>query len=135
MFWLYIINQWLYILILFTDMIDNYRMIMLTQVQGHKVKGQGQICNFVKKDIFTVFHEQMIGHWWYSHTWLISIRCRSWLKVRVTGQRSRSNMQVVKKNLVLIVIHEPMIGYGWYLHTWLVSLRCWSWLKVKVTRS
>ena len=50
LFRLYITNQWLYILILFTDMIDNYRM-MLTQVQGHKDKGQGQICNLVKKDI------------------------------------------------------------------------------------
>ena len=27
-------------------------MLMLTQGQGHKVKGQGQICNFVKKTCF-----------------------------------------------------------------------------------
>ena len=30
-------------------MISIDKMLMLTQGQGHKVKGQGQICNFVKK--------------------------------------------------------------------------------------
>ena len=40
--------------------IDN--MLMLTQGQGHKVKGQGQICHFVKKLVSTIYHEQMNGY-------------------------------------------------------------------------
>ena len=30
-------------------MTSSDKMLMLTQGQGHKVKGQGQICDFVKK--------------------------------------------------------------------------------------
>ena len=32
-----------------TRMIDINEMLKLTQGQGHKVKGQGQICNYTKK--------------------------------------------------------------------------------------
>ena len=31
-----------------TQIIDTDKMLKLTQVQGHKIKGQGQICEFVK---------------------------------------------------------------------------------------
>ena len=40
-------------------MIDIDKMLMLTKGQGHKVKGQGQICDFVKKLVSTIYHEQM----------------------------------------------------------------------------
>ena len=43
-------------------MISIDKMLMLTQGQGHKVKGQGQICDFVKKNVLTIYHEPMIGH-------------------------------------------------------------------------
>ena len=33
-----------------THMIDIDKMLKLTQAQGRKVKGQGQICNFVDKN-------------------------------------------------------------------------------------
>ena len=33
-------------------MIDINKILKLTQGQGHKVKGQGQICKFVKKTCF-----------------------------------------------------------------------------------
>ena len=44
-------------------------MLKLTQGQGHKVKGQGHICNFVKKLVLTIYHEPMIAHWWCTYTW------------------------------------------------------------------
>ena len=33
---------------LLTNMIDNNKMLKMIQGQGHKIEGQGQICNFVK---------------------------------------------------------------------------------------
>ena len=36
-------------------MISIDEILMLTQGQGHKVKGQGQICNFVKKNVFWLY--------------------------------------------------------------------------------
>ena len=41
-----------YILILLKHLISIDRMLKLTQGQGHKVKGQGKICKFVKKTSF-----------------------------------------------------------------------------------
>jgi len=38
--------------------------IKLTQGQGHKVKGQGQICNYTKDFVLALNHEQGIGFWW-----------------------------------------------------------------------
>ena len=43
-------------------MISIDKMLMLTQGQGHKVKGQGQICNFVKRRVWPISHEPMIAH-------------------------------------------------------------------------
>ena len=42
-------------------MISIDKMLMLTQGQGHKVKGQGQICDFAKKLVSTLNHARMIG--------------------------------------------------------------------------
>ena len=42
--------------------VDINEMLKLTQGQGHKVKGQGQICNFVKKRVWAIYHEPMIAH-------------------------------------------------------------------------
>ena len=53
-------NGW--ILMLLANMIDDNRMLMLTHGQGHKVKGQGQICNFVKNIVSTIYHEPMIRY-------------------------------------------------------------------------
>ena len=44
-------------------MISIDKMLMLTQGQGHKVKGQGQICSFVKILVSPINHEQMIGYY------------------------------------------------------------------------
>ena len=43
-------------------MISINKMLMLTQGQGHKVKVQGQICNFIKKRVLAIYHETMIAH-------------------------------------------------------------------------
>ena len=43
-------------------MISNDKMLKLAQGQGHKVKGQGQLCNFVKKLVSTKYHEPMVGY-------------------------------------------------------------------------
>ena len=43
-----------------THMIDINYMLKLTIGQGHKVKGQDQIGNFVKKNVLTMIHEPMI---------------------------------------------------------------------------
>ena len=42
-------------------MVSIDKMLMLTQDQGHKVKGQGQIYDFVKKLVSTIYQEQMNG--------------------------------------------------------------------------
>ena len=42
-----------------TYKIDIHEIKKLTQGQGHKVKGQGQICDFVKKLVSTIYQEQM----------------------------------------------------------------------------
>ena len=39
----------------FTHMIDINEMLKLTKGQGHKVKGQGHICDFVKKNLFWLY--------------------------------------------------------------------------------
>ena len=56
-------------------MISIDKMLMLTKGQGHQVKDQGQICNFVKILILLINHEQMIGSSSKSDIGLISIRC------------------------------------------------------------
>ena len=35
-------------------------LLKLTQGEGHKVKGQGQICTFVKKLLSTLYYEPTI---------------------------------------------------------------------------
>ena len=100
-------NDW--ILMILKHIIDNRKILKFTQGQGHKVKAQGQICTFVEKNILTVYHEPMIGYWWYSHTWLITIKFWSLRKFEVTSQSSRSNMQFCKIR-VSTMDHEPMIG-------------------------
>ena len=42
-------------------MINVYETKKLTYGQGHKVKGQGQICNFTKKNVLTINRERVIG--------------------------------------------------------------------------
>ena len=43
-----------------TEMIDINKMLKLTKGQGHKIKGQGQICKLAKEIVLTVIHEPMI---------------------------------------------------------------------------
>ena len=38
------------------------KKLMLTKGQGHNVKGQGQLCNFVKKRALVIYHEPMIAY-------------------------------------------------------------------------
>ena len=45
-----------------THMIDINKTEKLNQGQGHKVKGQGQICNFVKIRVLVIYHQPMIAH-------------------------------------------------------------------------
>ena len=48
-------------LTILTPIIDIDKMLKLTLCQGQKVKGQGQICNFIKSlNSFTKYHEPMI---------------------------------------------------------------------------
>ena len=83
---------------------------MLTQGQGHKVKGQGQICNFAKKKFLLYFMNKWFDtddtytNDWY--VWDVEVGPRS----RSQGKMSRSNMQV-RKELVSTICHEPMIEY------------------------
>ena len=44
-------------------MIETIKMLKLTQGQGHKVKGQGQICRHVKITVWAINHERLIGSW------------------------------------------------------------------------
>jgi len=41
---------------------------MLTKGQGHKVKGQGEIYNFVFLFVLAINQEWMIGYWRYLQT-------------------------------------------------------------------
>ena len=43
-------------------MISINKMLMFNKYQGHKVKGQGQICNYGKKRVLAKYHEPMIAH-------------------------------------------------------------------------
>ena len=53
-------------ILLLEQMIDINEMLKLSQGQGHKGKGQGQICNFVKKQkkklASAMYHERMIRY-------------------------------------------------------------------------
>ena len=68
MFQLYIMNQWLNLNVTYT-LVSIDRMLKLYQGQGHKVKGQGQICSFLKNIVSAISHEPIIGHWWWVYTW------------------------------------------------------------------
>jgi len=45
-----------------TNMIIIDKKLKMIESQGHKVKVQGQICNFVKILVYTVYHEPMIKY-------------------------------------------------------------------------
>ena len=47
---------------MFKYKIDIHEIKKLTKGEGHKVKGQGQLCNFVKKRALVIYHEPMITH-------------------------------------------------------------------------
>ena len=53
-------DEW--ILMILTHMIGIDETLKWTQGQGHKVKGQGQICNFVKIRVLATYHQPMIAH-------------------------------------------------------------------------
>ena len=36
---------------------------------------------------YLIYHVLMLWYWWYLHTWLISIRCWSWPKIKVTRSK------------------------------------------------
>ena len=44
-----------------THIIDIDETLKLTKGQGHKVKGQGQICNYRKKMVLAITHERVVG--------------------------------------------------------------------------
>ena len=52
-------DDWIFII--FTSNIDIDEKIKLTQGQGHKVKGQGKICYYVKKLVLIICNELMIA--------------------------------------------------------------------------
>ena len=101
-------NDWILMILIHNISIIN--MLRLTLGQGHKVKGQGQLCKFVKTLFLTVYHAPLVVYWCYYQTWLIIIRCWSWPKVRVTdhrqGHRSRSNIQFCKKMFLLYFMYK-----------------------------
>ena len=59
-----------WILMMFTYKIDIYEMLKLSQGQGHKVKAQGQICNFVKNLFWLYIMNQLLDmDDTYTHDW------------------------------------------------------------------
>ena len=89
-------------------MISIDEMLNLTQGQGHKVKGQGQIYNFVNKLVST-FNQWLKINDTYTHDcYRWDIKVELWPKSQ--GQRSRSNIQFCKKNLVLTIYNKLNIG-------------------------
>ena len=115
-------------------MISIDKMLMLTQGQGHKVKGQGQICNFVK---------MCLGYisWTNDCTLMMHIHMISIDKMlklyQGQGHKVKGQGQICSflKKTCLPINHERIVGSLWYLHIWMVLLRQKSWPKVKVTRS
>ena len=79
-------------------MVNIDETLKLTQGQGHKVKGQGQICNNVK--ITCKIDKKINGQIDVDDTYTY---CLYWLNVKVDlrlrsqGQRSRSNLRLRKK--------------------------------------
>ena len=57
-----------YILMILTYTTDIGKMSELTLGQGHKFKGQGQICNFVKIRVLAIYPQPMIAHRWCTYT-------------------------------------------------------------------
>ena len=43
-----------------THMITIDEMLKFNQGQGHKIKSQGEICNYCKERVLTIYHEPMI---------------------------------------------------------------------------
>jgi len=87
-----------------THMIDTNKMLKLTIGQGRNVKGQGQICKFVKNFFrLYIMNQRLNTDYTYTHD-------RHYLDVEVDlrsrsqDKRSRSKIQV-KKN-VLTVLRE-----------------------------
>ena len=86
------------------------KLSKLTPGQDHEIKGQGQICGFVK----ILFRLYVMNQWLdfdVTYTpdkyWCgADIDSRS----RSQGQRSRPNMHVCKE-LVSTIYHESMIGF------------------------
>ena len=113
------------ILMILIHLVCINKVLKLTKGQGHKVKGQGHICKCVEIES-SIYHQPIIGYWWHLRTWLIT-DVEVYLRSRLQGQRSRTNMQLSKK-LVLTLYHEPMIGYWWYLYTWYALMGWGSWL-------
>ena len=85
------------ILMMHIHMISIVEMLKLTKGQGHKVKGQGQICDFVKKLVSTIYQEQMNESWSKSYIGLISMRCWSWPKVKVTRSKVKVKSTILWK--------------------------------------
>ena len=85
-FWLYIINQWLHIDDAHTQ--DKYCWDVEVD-QRSRSKGQRSRSNirFCKKLVSTIYQEQMNESWSKSYIGLISMRCWSWPKVKVTRSK------------------------------------------------
>ena len=106
-------KSWLdsWMLMILTYKIDICEMKKLTQGQGHKVKGQGQICNFTKNIVSAINHERVIGFRWYLYIWLILLRRKSWLKVKVTRSKVKVKHAVLRKNFTSVTNRDGSYIY------------------------
>ena len=76
-----------------------------------------QVC---KEMVLTIYHEPMIWYWWYLPTWLISMRCWSWPKVKVTKLKVKVKYAISWKTC-FDYISWTMIRYWWHLF---ISIIC-----------
>ena len=50
------------------------------------------------KWLSSIVHERIVKNWWHSHTWLISIKCWSWTKAKITRSKIKEKYAILKKN-------------------------------------
>ena len=68
--------------------------------QGHKVKGQGQICRYVRITVLAINHKQMIGSWSNLCKGLKLMQHWRWHKVKITRSKVKVKYTVMLKRTI-----------------------------------
>ena len=84
--------------------------LKVTKGQGHKVKGQGQICRHVKITVWAINHERLIGSWSNLYTGLTLMQHWRWHKFKVTRSKVKVKYTVIWKNC---------LGYTSIMNDWI----------------